>query len=275
MPAFGGKPRWSHFSLLFDGVGMGSVLKAVVLNPVGVVATATEEWRLEFLWLSFIPFGLLGLRGWRASWFLLLPLGLLIPAGTPTFFIMGINYSAPIMPAVVMMSSMGLRALAEKAALAGDRLKQAKLGLYLAAVALSCNWLYGNILSKSYKMEFGELPYRRMSQYDHRGRLGYNRQLPPYGPKERAIWQAIDQIPPKARVATSWSINPQLATREVSMVLPYLGERNPPGNQPEYVIIDKLPPMIRPTEAEVRRFRADPTWTLAYENEGAVVFKRR
>jgi hypothetical protein len=82
-------------------------------------------------------------------------------------------------------------------------------------------------------------------------------------------------VPRDAAVATSWSTNPQLSNRGIAVILPYLGENNPPASRPTYVVIDKLPPLIEAPEHHIQRFRNDPAWAVDYENASGVVFKRR
>lgn len=183
-----------------------------------------------------------------------------------------------MMPAVLIMSFLGMRRL-----LVGRRNRdRVELGAnrvaivgYALLVAVIGNVLYGNILSKSYKLEYGESPYRRQREYDYRDHLGYVTKLPAYGARERDLWEAIRHVPKNAPVSTSWSLNAQLSTRDVGLTLPYLAEGNPPDNRVTHVIIDKLPPMIEAPEKHLKRFRNDPAWAVVYENPHGVVFKRR
>lgn len=278
MPAFGGQPRWGHFSFFFGAPGMLSQIEAFLLNPLGALTAAGETFRAEFFFLSFLPIGFLALFGWRGGWFLLLVATMMVASRNTSMFSPGVNYSAPMMPAVLVMSFLGMRAfLASRRNRTRVELdaNRASVVAYALIVAFIGNVLYGNILGKTYKIEYGESPYRRQRQYDYRDRMGYVNELPAYGQRERDLWEAIDKVPPDVNVSTSWLLNAQFSTRNVGLTLPYLGEQNPPDNRVTWVIIDKLPPMILPSEKEDRRFRNDPAWVVAFENAHAVVFKRR
>ncbi len=278
MPAFGGQPRWSHFSFFFGEPGMLSQLEAFVLNPLGALVAAGASFRAEFFFLAFLPMGFLALFGWRGGWFLLLVASMMVASSNLSMFSPGVNYSAPMMPAVLVMSFLGMRAFLlgrrnrSRTELGANR---AAIVAYALVVAILGNLLYGNILAKTYKLEYGEAPYRRQRQYDYKDHLGYVTQLPAYGNRERDLWQAIRQVPPDVAVSASWSLSAQFAARAVGLTLPYLAESNPPDNRVTYVIIDKLPPMIDASERHLRKFRADPAWSVTYENRHAVVFKRR
>lgn len=278
MPAFGGQPRWGHFSFFFGAPGMASQIQAFLLNPLGAVVAAGETYRAEFFFMAFLPLGFLAIMGWRGAWFLLLVAAMLVASRNTSMFSMGVNYSAPVVPAVLVMSYLGMRAwLVRRRNRTRIELdaNRATIVAYVLLVAVVGNVLYGNILAKSYKIEYGESPYRRQRQYDYRDRMGYVVELPAFGQRERDLWAAIEKVPPDGNVSTSWSLNAQMSTREVALTLPYLGEQNPPDNLVRWVIIDKLPPMILPSEKELRRFRSDPAWEVAYENAHAAVFKRR
>jgi len=205
-------------------------------------------------------------------------MSLMLAAGNPAFFCPGTNYSAPTMPAMLVMSFLGMRAWLmglrnrTRVELSSNRAAVVAYGLIVAVMA---NGLYGNIFAKSYKLEFGQAPYRRQRQYDYHDVLGYVTELPPYGARERGLWDVIHHVPANAPVATSWSVNPQMSNRAIAMLLPYLGEENPPRSRPTYVVIDKLPPMIEAPERQIERFRADPAWTVHYENASGIAFRRR
>jgi hypothetical protein len=278
MPGFGGQPRWTHFNLFFRGVGIGSAIGSFLLNPWGAVMSATQSNKADFFWMAFVPVGFLVLWGTRAGWFALAALALLVASGNPSFFTQGMNYSAPIGIAATMMAFMGARAwlLARRnrSAVELDANRMTILA-YLFVVALAGNLLYGNILSKTYQFEYGEVPYRRTSQYDYRWRLGSVATLPPYGQRERDLWDVIRRVPKGVPIATSWSINPQLSSRDVAVILPYMADTNPVDNHPRYVVVDKLPPMTEAPEKWWLRFRGDPAWRVYYENREAVIFERR
>jgi hypothetical protein len=233
--------------------------------------------RFEFLWLTLVPTGLLALAGWRGGWFAITAVALLFASGDPAFYCPGMNYSAPIMPAAIVMGLCGVRAVLRARAPRGPRAlraERAAVGAFLLVMAVGANVLWGNILSKTYKLEYGFPPYLRMSENRWRDLLVYAERLPPYGQRERQLWEVIHRVPPGAPIATSWSINPQLSSRDVAMLLPYLAESPPPPSQPRYAVIDKLPPLAQATEAMAARFRRDPAWRVFYENPSGVIFER-
>jgi hypothetical protein len=277
MPRYGGKPRWDTFSFFFDHVGMGGAARAFLFNPLGAVVAAFEPRRAEFFWLSFLTFGFLALAGWRAGWFLLVALALLVGGSNSSFFYT-MNYSAPVVPAVVLMSLMGARVVIARATGPfgpGRAARRAGVAAYVLGVGALCGYLYGNIFSKTYKLTYGVTPFRRSTEYHYANHLGYVRELPPYGERERQLWAAVGRVPPRVPVATSWWLNPQLASRDVAVIYPNLAQGNPPDNRPQYVILDKLPPLVVATEPHIQQLRADPRWAVDYENDYAVVFKRR
>ncbi|HEY2899158.1 MAG TPA: DUF2079 domain-containing protein [Polyangia bacterium] len=277
MPAFGGRPDWNHFNLFFRGGGIASVIGAYLLNPWGALMAATEPEKLDFFWMSAIPVGLLVVWGWRAGWFALLGLALLVASGNPSFFTPGMNYSAPTGVVMIMMGFAGARAwlLARRNRTAVELdANRVAVVAYLLVAAVAGDLLYGNILSKAYQLEYGQAPYRRASQFDYRGRMGSLVTLPPYGQRERELWDVVRHVPKDAPIATSWSVNPQLSSRDVAVLLPYMAATNPLDNHPRYVVIDKLPPMIENPEKWWLQFRSDPGWHVYYENNQGVIFER-
>ncbi|HVR04238.1 MAG TPA: DUF2079 domain-containing protein, partial [Polyangia bacterium] len=278
MRHFGGEPRLDHFNLFFDGRrSTGSMLGALALNPLGAAFASTSEIKLEYLAISLVWMGGLALVGWRAGWFALPAVLLLVPASDPGFFCLGMNYSAPLVPAALMMGLAGLRRLwtREAASREANRTNHLRVGAYVLATALLGNYLYGNIASKSYKLEYGQKPFRRENQRDYRDVLGYLDALPPFGAAEHALWDVIHRVPRGAPVLTTWSINPQLSDRDVALSFGYSGGHPAPEDRVRYVVIDKLPVFQLASEPHLLRFRNDPRWEVFYENLAGVIFERR
>jgi uncharacterized membrane protein len=274
MSAFGGHPRWDHFNFFFDERrSSGSLVGALVLNPLGALVGSANDLKLDYLSLSLASLGSLAVFGWRALWFALPVALLLLPANSEGFYAPGMNYSTPLVPAVLLMSLAGLARLWRRTR-PDDRAKRAALAVYVLATALFGNFLWGNIASKTFKLEYGFPPFRRQNQYNYRSMTGYMDALPPFGPTERALWEVVDHVPAGASVATSWSVNPQLATRDVSLGLTFSGGNPAPAERVDYVVIDKLPQLQVPTEPDMARFRADPRFRVFFENEGGVIFQR-
>lgn len=275
MSAFGGHPRWDHFNFFFDERrSSGSLIGALLLNPVGAVVGSANDLKLDYLTMSIVPMGALALFGWRAGWFALPAAFLLLPANSEAFFGPGINYSTPLQPAALLMGLAGLRYFWQRMAPA-DRARRWALVGYVTATALFGNFLYGNIAAKTFKLEYGYPPFRRQNQYNYRQVVGYVDALPRFGEIERKLWEVIDHVPPKASVASTWAVNPQLATRDISLALTFSGGTPAPAERVDYVVIDKLPQFQVPTEPDLARFRADPRFELTFENEAGAVFKRR
>ncbi|HEY3253942.1 MAG TPA: DUF2079 domain-containing protein, partial [Polyangiaceae bacterium] len=66
MPHFGGQPRMDHFNLFFFGArNGGSLIAALLLNPLGALFSSTAEVKLEYLAITLISVGGLALWGWR------------------------------------------------------------------------------------------------------------------------------------------------------------------------------------------------------------------
>ncbi|MES1173873.1 MAG: DUF2079 domain-containing protein [Myxococcales bacterium] len=277
MPAFGGEPRMGrHFSLFFDSSGPDGFVRVLLLNPFGVFDSMLSPVRTEYAWLSFIPMGLVALLGWRAAWFLLPTLPLLLASGNPDFYSNGINYGAPITPPAILMGMMGIRSLllSKSVRNAWGRHRQLPILLFVGSAALGCNILYGNIASKTYKLEYGNHPVRE-NEYRYHGNLGCLSEVPPFGKRERGIWEAIHRVPKDAIVSTSWLLNPQLSDHDVAYVYPYLGQSNEPEQRPNYIILDKLPPMIEPTDRYIEELHKNNQWQVEFENDYAALFKRR
>jgi uncharacterized membrane protein len=275
MTAYGGHPRWDHFNFFFDERrSSGSLIGALLLNPVGAIIGSANDLKLDYLIMSIMPMGALALFGWRAGWFALPAVFLLVPANSEAFFGPGINYSAPLQPAALLMGLAGLRYFWRRTEPADRARRWALLG-YVAATALFGNFLYGNIAAKTFKLEYGFAPFRRQNQYNYRAMIGYMDALPRFGEIERKLWEVVDHVPPDVSVASTWAVNPQLATREVSLALTFSGGNPGPGEVVDYVVIDKLPQFQVPTEPDLARFRADSRFELTFENEAGAIFKRR
>jgi uncharacterized membrane protein len=277
MPAFGGEPRVArHFDLFFDGMGPPSLAKALLLNPLGVVNAGTAAYRMEYVWLSFLPMGLLALRGGRAAWSLLPAVPLLLASSNPDFYSNGINYGAPITPPAILMGMMGMRSLllSRRLRRAYGRGRRLPIAVYVGVCVLVCNVLYGNIGSKSYKLEYGGHPVRE-NEYRYHGNLGVLSQVPAFGARERGIWEAIHHVPRGAPIATSWLLNAPMSNRDIAFVYPYMGQANEESQRARYVIIDKLPPLIDATDRYLDELHRDPAWAVEYENRYAAVFRRR
>jgi uncharacterized membrane protein len=277
MPAFGGEPRMGrHFSLFFDSAGPGGFVRVLLLNPFGVFSSMLSPVRTEYAWLSFIPMGLVALLGGRAAWFLLPTLPLLLASGNPDFYSNGINYGAPITPPAILMGMMGIRALLlnRRVREAWGRGRHVPILLFVGGAVLASNALYGNIASKTYKLEYGNHPVRE-NEYRYHGNLGCLSQVPSFGARERGIWDAIKHIPPDVPISTSWLLNPPLSNRDIALVYPYLGQGEDDAQRAQYIILDKLPPMIEPTDRYIEELHRNPGWQVAFENDYAALFKRR
>lgn len=279
MPAFGGKPRWEHFSMFFDdGSPIGATLRSIVLNPVGTFVQAAQPYKIEFVWLTLVPLGLCAVRGWKGGWFLLTPLALMVPTDHRDFFAVGLNYSAAIVPAAIVMTVFGMRRLILRRPLhaAGLARRRLVVAVFVGVCALGGDVLWGNIAAKSYKLEYGNWPYRRTVRYNYENQIGFLPRLPRFGERERGLWDVIDHVPPKVPISTSWAINPQLSNRSIALHYPHMGEGHQPEARPRYVVLDKLPPMMdRATEADIEGLRGDPAWRIYYENRWGVIFERR
>jgi uncharacterized membrane protein len=274
MPHFGGQPRWDHFNLFFDERrSSASIVGALALNPLASALAVVSDLKLDYLAMTLIPLGALSLFGWKAGWFALPALLLLVPSSSPGFFCPGMNYSTPLVPAAMLMALAGLRRLWNRPSTRpGLRLA---LVVYAVSTAVLGNYLYGNIAPKTFKMEYGYYPYRRQNQYNYRAMMGYMDALPRFGPVERELWDVIRHVPPRVPVLTSWMINPQLANRDISLTFTYSGGTPAPEDRVDTVVIDKLPASESGTEIHIDKFRKDPRWRVSYENSAGVIFERK
>jgi hypothetical protein len=142
-------------------------------------------------------------------------------------------------------------------------------------MAAFSDYLYGNILSKTYKFEYGVMPEKRESEYEYQDRISYVSQLPPYGAREKGIWEAVEKVPKDAHVSTSWLLNPAFSTWDVAYLFPAIGEGHPATDAAEYIIFDKLPPdALYAPEEQIASVRRRAGWQTFYENRYAVIFKR-
>jgi uncharacterized membrane protein len=282
MPHFGGHPRWDHFNLFFfPERNGGSLIAALLFNPLGAIFSSTAEVKLEYFAISLVSMGGLALWGWTAGWFLVPAWLLLLPAGDPTFFSVGVNYSAPLVPAALLMGFAGIRHYWWKGAEPGApsaSLRPRRIGVaaYVLVSALLANYLYGNIGSKTYKLEYGQSPLRRENQRNYLDIIGYVDTLPPFGQAENAMWEVIDRVPKNVPILTSWAINPQLAHYDIALSYNYSGGNPAPEERVRYVVIDKLPAFQVATEPDIARLRRDhKRWNVFFENASGIIFERR
>jgi uncharacterized membrane protein len=276
---FGGKPRWTHFSLYFnERQNADSLLRGILFNPLGALVATIVPYKVEYAWLSLLPFGLVALLGWRGGWFLLTPLALMVATEHRDFFAAGMNYSAPLIPAVLVMGVLGVRAWLLRRPCSALKMSDRRwtIGVFVLTSAVFANHIYGNILAKTYKLEYGMWPYRRAVRYHFDNQIGYVPNLPAYGARERALWEVIAHVPWNVPISTSWSMNPQLSNREIAYHWPFMGAGHQAEAQAKCVVLDKLPPIMdRALEADINKLRIDPTWQVTFENRWGVIFERR
>ena len=285
MPYFGGHPRWDHFDLFFFGVrNGGSLIAALVLNPLGAIFSTSADLKLEYFTISLVSMGFLWFWGWRCAFFLVPAVLLSMPADDPNFFMTGVNYSASFTPAALMMSFAGIRHFwaargdhENEIEIRQQRQRRIWIASYVLGCALLTNYLYGNIASKTYKLEYGQSPFRRENQRNYKDIIGYVEELPPFGQAEKLMWEVIDHVPKNVPVLTSWTINPQFSHYDIALTYDYSGGSPPPEQRVKYIIIDKLPRFMTASgEVEIARLRRDHRrWKVFFENTSGVVFERR
>ncbi len=285
MPAFGGQPRWEHFSLFFDSPdSLASAGKALVLNPSGALYGFANDLSITYLVYCLVPAGFLALWGLRAAWLILPAAGLMLTSGSPGFYCPGMNYSAPLVPAAIVMGIGGWRWWLQRPARGGTSVatggnqasgvaRSIGVTAYVLAAGVLCSYLYGNFLSKGYHLEYGYSPLRRQNDYSRADMSGWVTELPPFGRQERAVWAALSHVPKHASVASSWTVTPQLSDRGVSLTLNYSTPQA--ADRVDIIVIDKLPMMQVRTEPLLAALRQDERFRLRFENEGAAVFERR
>jgi uncharacterized membrane protein len=276
MPGAGGTPRYSHFGMFFDDPGVGGLLKSLLFNPWGALGVFLKEPRPLYVWLSLLPLGFMPLLGWRGLVFLLIPIGLLLPAGELSFFVVGVNYGAPIVAPMFIMGVLGAQRFTAMLRRRGCQPVQSLVacGAFVAVTAGCCSVLYGNVFGKSYKFEFGGLPYRQASEFDDRGYVGIMNKLPPYGERDRLLWDVIAHVPKDAPISTSSRINAQLSNREVSMLYPNVGAGHPAANRAKYVVLDRLPSLFEASEDVEMKLLHSKEFRVFYENPSGIIFER-
>ena len=188
------------------------------------------------------------------------------------------NYSAPLIPAVLVMGVFGVRAWLLRRPCSAARMCERRwtIGVFVLTSAVFGNHIYGNILAKSYKLEYGMWPYRRAVRYHFDNQIGYVPNLPAYGARERALWEVIAHVPWNVPISTSWSLNPQLSNREIAYHWPFMGAGHQAEAQAKCVVLDKLPPIMdRALEADINKLRNDANWRVTFENRWGVIFEQR
>jgi hypothetical protein len=278
MTAYGGHPRWEHFSLFFDqSDSLDSAGRALVLNPVGAAYAFVDGLSMPYLVYCLLPSGFLALWAGRASWLGFGAAALMLTSGSVGFYCPGMNYSAPIMPAAIVMGVAGLRRWLERSpAQTGGSApfdRRASVLAYVLTAAVLSNYLYGNFASKGFLLEYGYSPFRRQNEYSRADVAGWMRLLPPFGEQERALWEALKHVPPDVPVASTWAVNPQLSNRDVALALGY--SQDHAERRVNIVVVDKLPMMQVPTERVLEEFRHDRRFKLRYENRAAAIFERK
>jgi hypothetical protein len=189
--------------------------------------------------------------------------------------VLGSNYSAPIVPGALLMGFAGIRQVWQRP-IADVVARRLAVGAYVLTTALIANYLYGDIGSKSYKLEYGQSPLRRENQRNYKDIVAYDDILPPFGPAEKALWDVVAHVPKNVPIATSWVVNPALSHYDIALSLDFSGGNPPPDQRARYIVIDKLPMFEIPTEPYVTRFRQDSkTWRVFYENSSGIIFERR
>jgi hypothetical protein len=177
---------------------MSSLVASFVLNPFGAIQLALSPVRLEYFWLSLLPVGFLCFLGFRGAFFLIIPVALLLPAHSHNFWAVGINYGAPIVLPALVLAVMGAREillLARRLNRSSLHAVRLGLGAFVLVTACLCSHLYGNVFGKTYKIAFGSAPFRQVNELDHIGELGIVTRLPPYGRRERLLWDLVEKIP--------------------------------------------------------------------------------
>src|SRR5690606_24432199 len=99
--------------------------------------------------------------------------------------------------------------------------------------------------------------------------------LPPYGERERMLWELIERVPKDVPIATSWRLNPPLSNRAVSLVYPEDGRNHPKENLVKYIVLDRLPPLTFQPEQWERELRANRQFRVFYENKFGIIFERK
>jgi hypothetical protein len=144
--------------------------------------------------------------------------------------------------------------------------------VYVGGAVLAGNILWGNIASKTYKLEYGGHPVRE-NQYRYHGNVSVLSHVPSYGARERGIWEAIGHLPrgvplsARTRPESTRAAQPAVAAvgppaRSAAPPVEIDRERRPPAEPSEQPILHRVPPtpaaVFAPPGVQERRLEREP-----------------
>ncbi|MBI2954144.1 MAG: DUF2079 domain-containing protein [Chloroflexi bacterium] len=247
-----------YFSALYANLGgtPREVLVNILRHPDSVLAQMLTSNKQAYLLQMLAPLGALPLLGWPVL-IIGLPavLSLLLSANLPPDLIQ-YQYSASILPPLLVACVLGLRLLRERTIARWPGVVPG-LGLFVVTTAILSAYLYG------------PLPLaRRFTPENYR-----------QAPRLEAVRQLIAQIPPQASVIAQSDLVPQLSHRSVIQLFNFAD----PALHPDYYLIDMDPKASRfPIQQDddrsylkgITRVTSDAEYRLVADREGYLLFKR-
>lgn len=230
----GHSPYLQRYAYL--GNGVGGVLSGIVLHPGVVLQTLISRPRLLYLDMLLDPLGFVSLLGVPVLLLAAPTLALNMLSADPTMYSGFYQYSAEIVPYLVVAAIFGVAAAGRLAA----RVKQgAAMRLVLSGLIL--------VAGVAATINQGFTPIS----------AGYA--VPSVGAHQRVEAKLIGLIPPDAVVAAADEIEPHLSDRRTVYLLPTVHPSNGPAA--EYIVLDGSIPS-RPVQPGT--LHAVATWALGH-----------
>lgn len=202
-----GKDSYSYAyyyeELIPDKSGAAQLLVSLVTNPIFALKVATEEAKLNFFLILFLPVVFLPFLAKTGRIMLVYGLAFCLLASRDPVFSVHFQYTSVLIPFVFMLTPVALRRIEDSPApsfsLDGRRLSRALLGGALVA-ALLVSWKFGAILENA-SFRGGFVPVARTLSEDARQRYAW-------------IREQVAKIPPGASVAATNRLGPHISNRQ-------------------------------------------------------------
>lgn len=243
----------SSFYGRYDEIGgsPGGILRTAVTDPGELLAVAFDERGLRYLAALLLP--LAGLWAGSALALVAAPeLAINLLSATPTQTSIHFHYTAGAIPALVGASVLGAAALERRRA--GLAVQLAYLAV---AASLVANW------------RLGPLPIWR----EIAGGQRHEAYAAHVSAHDRIAKRALEVVPGGAVVSATNSLGAHLSARRRILSFPYVRDA-------DWVAVDETRPgygdRFAPLAAAARiaRLRRNPFWSLVFEEDGILVFKR-
>ena len=247
-----------YFKALYANLGSTpqDILTNFLRDPSRFLRKTITVNKQAYLQMLFLPLGLLPLLGWPALVVSLPPfLSILLSDQLPPVLIR-YQYSATLLPPLLMASVTGLRWLRERIEARWFALAPGLAAFVVATAALGAYF-------------YGPLPMSR----------NFEPQRYQPTPRLEAARQLMAQIPPEASIIAQSGLLPQLSHRRTIQLFAYAN----PALRPDFYFLDtdsKAQRYPLPQEQDypylkaLSRVAADAEYRLVAEREGYLLFKR-